>query len=93
MDFVPAVHGGTTLIDSESEAITSVTHLTLPPETRFVVVDTRTPRDTGAVIASWTCRSPADTMSSLLRAADTALAAQSPATLLLTNCHHAARYR
>lgn len=52
MDYVPAAHGGTTLIDSESEVITSVTHLVLPPETRFVVVDTRTPRDTGAVI-SW----------------------------------------
>jgi mevalonate kinase len=51
MDFVPASVGGTTLIGSASETITDISHLDLPPDARFVVVDTRTPRDTGAVIA------------------------------------------
>ena len=51
MDFVPAAFGGTTLVHTESERIANLTHLSLPREARFLVVDTRTPRDTGAVIA------------------------------------------
>lgn len=51
MDFVPAVLGGTTLVATEAEAISGITPLPLPPEARFLVIDTRTPRDTGAVIA------------------------------------------
>lgn len=50
-DFVPAAFGGTSLICSASEAITDIRHLDLPADARFVVVDTRTPRDTAAVIA------------------------------------------
>jgi mevalonate kinase len=51
MDFVPAAFGGTTLVRSEAERITDITHLPLPQHARFLVVDTRTPRDTGAVVA------------------------------------------
>jgi mevalonate kinase len=51
MDFVPAALGGTALVVSASETITEVSELDMPPEARFVIVDTRTPRDTGAVIA------------------------------------------
>lgn len=51
MDFVPAAIGGTTLVASAAESITEITPLPLPHQTRFLVVDTRTPRDTGAVIA------------------------------------------
>lgn len=50
MDFVPAAFSGTTLVRSESERITELTQLPLPADTRFLIVDTRTPRDTGAVI-------------------------------------------
>lgn len=51
MDFVPAVVGGTHLIDCATETITSITPVDLSPEARFLVVDTRIPRDTGAVVA------------------------------------------
>jgi mevalonate kinase len=51
MDFVPAAFGGTTLVHSEAERISDVTYLSLTPHARFLVVDTRTPRDTGAVVA------------------------------------------
>jgi mevalonate kinase len=51
MDFVPAAFGGTTLVHSEAERISDVTYLSLAPHAQFLVVDTRTPRDTGAVVA------------------------------------------